>query len=254
MRRYWLEKSAVQGDLVTIEGHTLHHIRDVCRQKLGSRFEVLTGEGRALLVEVIQMGKDFAKAKVLSDRPLAELKRPHLHLALSLPRYAKMDEIVEKSVELGVKELHPFVSDFSFVRHPQDVSAGKTQRWEKIVKAATQQTGRGDLMKVSPVRDLAHILSEFGNQNKPRWGLFAYEGEGELSFRQALSAIPREGGELEAEGEIWLFVGSEGGFSPDEVQKFANLGLKPLKFGEQILRVETACVALLSVIKYEFEV
>ncbi len=51
---------------------------------------------------------------------------------------------------------------------------------------------------------------------------------------------------------LWVFVGSEGGFSLEEVELFAKEGLNPTSLGEQILRVETACLALLSVIKYEF--
>ena len=47
-------------------------------------------------------------------------------------------------------------------------------------------------------------------------------------------------------------MGSEGGYSPTEVEKFQALGLQPVTLGEQVLRVETACIALLAVLKYEF--
>ncbi len=256
-RRYWVEPSAISEKGVQLEGDVLHHIRDVCRQTVGSRFEILSGQPKALLVEIESMQKNRAWARILGERPLPELKRPYLHLALSLPRPAKMDLIVEKAVELGVKTIHPFVSDFSFFRQSQDIQANKIQRWQKIIRAASQQSGRGDLMSLSSPQALRPLLEDF-NRKPGRLGLLAYEGQAETSFRKVLygaGAGSQGGGQGPSSWEeIWLFVGSEGGFSEAEVALFRQNQLLPLSFGEQILRVETACVALLSVIKYEFEV
>jgi 16S rRNA (uracil1498-N3)-methyltransferase len=53
--------------------------------------------------------------------------------------------------------------------------------------------------------------------------------------------------------EAWAFIGSEGGFSEREVELFQSLDLKPVTLGTQVLRVETACVATVSIIKYDFD-
>lgn len=246
MRRYWIDEKLLGSEPISIEGELFHHICVVCRQGAGDRFELLS-PGFAHLVELVLVEKRGAKARLLEKRPLASLPRPHLHLCLSLPRFQKTDEIIEKSVELGVAQLHPFVSDFSFVREPSKVSAGKRQRWQKILLGATQQSGRGDLMEIPPVLALPDLMDKI-NLSAQDAGLFLYEGPGQLSLPEALTPLKQQVPE-----NIWFFIGSEGGFSGREVDWFKGRGLKPINLGAQVLRVETACTLLTAILKYEFK-
>ncbi len=246
MRRYWVPSASIQGETAQIAGEVFHHIFEVCRQEVGSKFELITEKSLAHFVEVIQVGKKSAQAKVLESRQIPELPLPHIHLALSIPRFPVMDAVVEKAVEMGVHSIHPFFSDYSFVRKNANVPDNKQDRWKKIVISATQQCGRGELMSVQEPVDLENILSEF-NRTKGRLGLFSYEGDAKKTIREYLQAIPREG-----LTEVWVFVGSEGGFSTQEVSKFQALRMEPVTLGEQVLRVETACITLSAILKYEF--
>lgn len=248
MRRYWVPAEAVSTDQVDFSDEVFHHIFDVCRQEVGSKFEVLTGNQQAYLVEVTQVGKKRAQARRLETRQLPPLKKPYLVLALSICRYHVMDAIVEKAVEMGVTRIQPFFSEQSFIRKANSLPAGKLDRWEKIVKSATQQCGRGDLMPIAKPMDLAEIRSIF-NPDQRQLGLFAYEGASTQGLKDCLK--PSLG--LEKPEEIWVFVGSEGGFSQTEVQLFKNWGLESISLGEQVLRVETACITLLAILKYEFD-
>lgn len=90
---------------------------------------------------------------------------------------------------------------------------------------------------------MQEILQRFQSDPKAQ-GLFAYEGSGELSLRQAMTSATN----IE---NLWIFVGSEGGFSTQEVEIFKKVNLFPISLGQQVLRVETACVTLLGIIKYE---
>ena len=244
MRRYLLPASSIQNEQVLIEGDAFHHIFDVCRQEKGSRFEVLGNPGIAYLVEVSEVGKKNARAEILSSRAIPALPKPHLVLALSVPRFPVMDAVVEKAVEMGVSEIKPFFSDFSFVRSSSSLPASKIDRWKKIVVSATQQSGRGDLMPIAEPLTFEKILQEF-NQSSSRAGLFAYEGASPKAVKEFVTEMPKD---LE---KIWIFVGSEGGFSNAEVQRIQDLGLAPVTLGDQVLRVETACIALVSILKYE---
>ena len=244
MRRYWIEESALDGDVVRLEGPVLHHIRDVCRMRIGSKFEVLVSK-QAYLVEILTETKHESVARVIETRTIEELRRPHIHLALSVPRFAVFDAIAEKAVELGVTSIQPLFSDHSFIRRQEDTFAKKKPRLEKIVIGATQQSGRGDLMPIQNPIWIDDFLAEF-NQKTGAAGLFAYEGEAALDARAGLAA-------LGTPGEVWIFVGSEGGFSHREVELFGSHGLQPVTLGAQVLRVETACVALVSIIKYAFD-
>lgn len=248
MRRYWIDKKDLFQDRVNFSGDTFHHIFDVCRQQTGSKFEVLTEDGKAYLVEVLEVSKKHAMAQILEIREIPPLKEPHIHLALCISRFPVMDAIMEKAVEMGVKSIQPLFSDFSFVRTGEKLSPNKLERWDKIIVSATQQSGRGDLMKVLPVKTLREHLKSI-NPQEGVMGLFAYEGESQLSIKDYVTKMKNMG----TPRNIWIFVGSEGGFSDQEVQNLSTLGLHPVTLGAQVLRVETACMALVSVLKYDFD-
>ena len=244
MRRYWVPKDALQGDEVVLKGDTLHHIRDVCRMHMGSKFEVIVEGGAAHLVEIIGETKHESRARVLETRQIPELPRPHIHLALSIPRFPVFEAVIEKAVELGVKEVHPFFSDYSFIRKQEDTWDKKLPRFQKIIQGATQQSGRGDLMPISNPLRLEEMLKTF-NRTEGLAGLFAYEGEARLDAKEGVARVAAQNPQ-----DVWVFCGSEGGFSDKEVELFQGVGLTSVTLGPQVLRVETACVALVSVLKY----
>jgi 16S rRNA (uracil1498-N3)-methyltransferase len=254
MRRYWIEKNHIQGERVDFTNEIFHHIFSVCRQENGSRFEVLTGDGRAHLVEVELLQKKSAQGKILSTREIPSLPKPLIKLFVCIPRFQVMDSIVERAVEMGVSEIIPCYSDCSFMK--SSLPEGKIDRWRKIVISATQQSGRGELMPLSEPVDLTQVLKKINpvgnpeaNRNAKILGLFSYEGQAKTDIRTYLRGIAPDS----RPDEIWLFVGAEGGFSKTEVEQFQEVGLESVSLGEQVLRVETACIALLAVLKYEFE-
>ncbi len=251
MRRYWVNEKAVLFPHVTLTGDEFHHICRVCRQDLGSRFEVLVSGGKAYFVEIIEVLGSSAKAIIKQERDLPLLPKPYIHLVLSLPKFQTFENILEKSVELGVYEITPIVSDYSFLKNPQHPSFKKKRdRWEKIIKGATQQCGRGEWLKLNPICSLEEIIEVFKNKSLQfnDTGLFSYEGNSELDIHSHLGKMKKR---ILLGEHIWLFVGSEGGFSFDEVKRFDSIGLSPVTLGSQVLRVETACITLISIIKYE---
>ncbi len=235
MRRYWIEKKDLFQDQVNFTGDVFHHVFDVCRQEVGSKFEVITEDSKAYFVEVTQVSKKTAIAQVLEVRDIPSLKTPHIHLLLSLSRFPVMDSIMEKVVEMGVSSVHPFFSEFSFLRKGEKLSANKTDRWDKIVKSATQQSGRGDLMKVAEPCNFDQLAEKI-NQKPNSVGLFAYEGDSVLGMKDYVTQMKSK--YPQGIDNIWIIVGSEGGFSHTEVAKLQELGLHPVTLGPQVLRVE----------------
>lgn len=247
MRRYWFDTEDLIDNEVHLHGGVFHHVIVVCRQGVGSRFEMLTSGGKAYLVEVTKLKEKSAWAKILQERAIAPLSRPHLHLAISIPRFQVMDTIVEKAVELGVYEIHPFVSEYSFARNLDERLRSRSTRWEKIVLGATQQSGRGDLMTVDVPIPLKELLSSYSKRSRAV-GLFPFEGAAPQHVRQVLVPL-----RTQLIDEIWIFVGSEGGYSLAEVELFQSYGMLPTTLGSQVLKVETACLALISILKYEWD-
>lgn len=246
MRRYWIDSKYFSNNKVIIKGDDFHHICDVCRMQKGDQFEVLNGDTSAYLVELKELKKDEAIAEVASSRPIRPLSKPYIHLCVSIPKFSTFETILEKAVELGTKAIYPFVSDFSFVRKVNSEKLEiKMDRWSRIIKSATQQCGRAEFMDLNPVLSLEKLLQIF-NQTPNAAGLFPYEGESTLSMKKAIQGILKTKCET-----IWVFVGSEGGFSQNEVKLFQSLNLQPATLGDQVLRVETACLSMLSILRYD---
>lgn len=242
MRRYWLPRDSFQGQQVALTGEVFKHICVVCRQGVGDRFEVITDQ-KAFFVELLEVGKKNALAKILEERKIPQLPKPEIHLALSTPKFQTVDKVIEKMVELGVVKVHLFSSDFSFVKSQEDELEKKINRWRKIVQGATQQTGRGELMGLTGPTPLS-VLLETHFSGEKALGLLAYEGEGGEPLAHRLKGLPQ------GLDQVWVFVGAEGGFSAKDLELFAKYELLPLSLGDQVLRVETACVTLVSILKY----
>lgn len=242
MRRYWVDEGCLQGGHVQLNGDVFHHICVVCRQGQGDRFEVILNQ-KAYFVEIVEQQKKSAIAKIIEERQIPSLPKPQVHLALSLPKFQTVDRVVEKMVELGVAKVHLFSSDFSFMKPKKGELAKKQTRWEKIIQGATQQTGRGERMRLTELTPL-HVLLEENFPSSSKAGLLAYEGEGGEPLSARLKGLSKE------VDEIWIFVGSEGGFSSKDLELFKKFQLLPVSLGDQVLRVETACVTLVGILKY----
>lgn len=245
MRRFWVLPENVSEFEVLFDGDSYNHLIKVSRMKVGDQAEVVFGEAKALTVELIEVSKKEARGKVVSSRALPVPQKPYLELAFCMPKPAVFEAVLEKSVELGVHSIQPLFNANSFFKKAADFKSAKWDRWEKIIQAATEQSGRGDLMKIFEPKNLLDYAREI-NQDSTGMGLFFYEGESAFPAKSYLESQP-----LNQLTKITAFIGSEGGFSPQEVKELEKLDFKSITIGPQILRAETACVAIMSVIKYQ---
>lgn len=244
MRRYWIEQKNVFNDTVTFDGDLFHHIFDVCRQEKGSKFEVLFS-GKAYLVEATEVKKKTATALIIEERIVAVLPKPYLKLALCVSRFNVLEAVLEKAVEMGVHSVQLLSSDYSFIKSSEKISENKWDRWKKIIISATQQCGRGELMTLVEPIPLQNFVQQM-DPNGSSLCLFGYEGDNVMTLQDYLRPQAAKSWE-----DAWVIVGAEGGFSLQEAQKLKEKGIQPVTIGDQILRVETACIALISVLKYE---
>ena len=241
MKRFWIERSCLKDQEFRIKDSLYRHICQVCKIKKGEVFELFCEGLQKYTVTLTYISKTQAQAKILETKAVPPLKKPYLHLALSLPRLSKMDSLIEKSVELGLKSLHPFFSEFSFLKKPSKLSSQRERRWTKIIEHSLSQSGRTEPLILHPPQHLKEIQIP-----KEDLAFMAYEGQrGESLFDLIKKQAPGKA--------IWLFIGSEGGFSPEEAEFFSK---KENGFvgslGEPILKVETACLFGLSILKYHY--
>ncbi len=246
MRRYWIEEKDILGQQALLQGELFYHIVDVCRQEMGSKFELISN-GKAYFVEIVAISKKGATAQVLETRHIPPLPKPYVKLALCVPRFPVLESLLEKAVELGVHEVQLLSSQYSFIKSSEKISENKWERWLKIIKSSTQQCGRGDLMQLSqPIKLLD--WSKNLNLKDAKMCLFGYEGPTPLAVKDYFKKASH--GDL---NEAWILVGGEGGFAQSEVKELESGGCQAVTLGPQVLRVETACITLTSILKYELD-
>lgn len=240
MRRFWIDSSCRQGDKFILTGPLFHHVCRVSRIQKEEPFELLSGGCVRYIVKLDSVSRFKATARIVKSYPAPPLDQPYFHLALSLPRLHKLDSILEKAVELGVKDFHPFTSQLSFFKEEKQVPLNRLKRWETLISKASAISGRTQAFTLHPICKLQDIQIP-----KNHKALMAYEGTSGKNFQKVLEKNP-------APKEVWLFIGSEGGFSSEEAEEFSKKGGELFSFGEQILQVETACLMGLSILKYHY--
>lgn len=244
MRRYCIQSQNLSDGIVKFDGELFHHIFDVCRQEKGSKFEVLLN-GKAYLVEATEVHKKQALARIMEERIVAPLPQPYLKLALCVPRFPVLEAVLEKAVEMGVERIQLLTSDYSFIKTNEKISENKWDRWQKIITSSTQQSGRGELMTLVEPKPFKDFVQEIDPKSTSLC-LFGYEGDDVMTLKDYLEPQAQK-----SWLDTWAIVGAEGGFSYQEAQFLKERGIQPVTIGDQILRVETACITLISVLKYE---
>jgi 16S rRNA (uracil1498-N3)-methyltransferase len=242
VRRFFIDPDDFNNDTTSLTGDEFHHLRNVSRLGEGEFVELLDAAGRIADAKIVKIGKKSADLQILSRKSLPPPPHPHIEIVLCLPRFQKMDFIIQKAAELGVSKITPVVSERSFIKKLSKEVTQKISRWEKISMEACKQSGRAWPLHWGTPGELNSVIRE----RTGRPAIFLYEGTASLDIKTALSELSQ------APENITVFIGAEGGFSPQELENFQACGFKPVTLGPLVLRVETACIAIISVIEYHF--
>lgn len=252
MPRFFVEPSAIQGDRVILTGDNAHHASYSLRLAPGDRIKVCDQE-TAYLCEMISFNGETATARILASNPVDTEPPFSARLYQALPKGDKLDTIIQKAVECGVTEVIPFESSRCIVRAKPEAEARKTERRCRIAEEAAKQCGRGIIPPVKPTVSFPEALKMAEGADLI---LFCYEGSSVIPLPVALEQAgllsdPDKAGDRKP--EIAIFIGSEGGFSPEEVAAATDRGAVPVGLGKRILRTETASGFVLSSLVYALE-
>ncbi|MDD4179695.1 MAG: 16S rRNA (uracil(1498)-N(3))-methyltransferase [Candidatus Margulisbacteria bacterium] len=241
MPRVFVDKN----ELPEITGPAVHHLRDVLRLKAGEAIDLLDGLGNIHHAKIITLGKERISCQVLSSEKMLTEPAVKVALAQALPKAAKMDLIIEKCTELGVTSIIPLITART------EAKTAKLERWQKIAKAAAEQSGRAIIPEITSPLKFANVL-----QLKDQYdlALIPWELEQETKLKQALiSKFPNSPIRITQSPNILILIGPEGGFTQQEIELAKNAGFTPVSLGKTILRTETAGLAALAAIMYELE-
>lgn len=237
MHKFFVDKSQIDQNEVTLKKEDELHLVKVLRAKTNEELIICDEEQNNYLcfIDFIDFKKNIIKIKI--KQSIIINSEPNLKITLfqGLPKGDKMDLIIQKSVELGVNTIAPVVTK-NTVSKP---SSNKSERFNKISEAASKQAGRNIIPKVMECMSFLQVLESI-----KQFDVFfiCYEKQkGNLK-----SVIQNK-----SYKNIGVFIGPEGGFTEEEVQKIISFGATPVTLGERILRTETAGFMFLALLLYE---
>lgn len=251
MPRFFVRNDQIADGIVTVMGDDAHHISRSLRMAAGEQITVCDADGREYDCVLTDFLPDRVRASVCESRVCLAEPPFFAHLFQALPKGDKLDSIIQKAVECGVSRITTFESERCVVRL-KDVSGEqkKRERRERIALEAAKQSGRGRLPDVMPtIRYDAAIEAAA----QCELALFCYEGAETQPLGSVLNAWQSEHPGQAAPKSISIVIGSEGGFSPREVEQARAKGMIPVGLGRRILRTETAASFVLACLVCRFE-
>lgn len=222
-----------------LTGDDAHHLVRVLRVEPGQTYEIADGAGGVYLAVV----SEARKSRVVFDvgEPVALKALPvRLTLTFALIKFDRVEWIFEKGTELGVEVFQPVIAGRS--EKGLDKAAGKrSERWERIVIEAAQQSRRDYLPEVREVTRLREAVGEDG------YDVRLLLDEADHGTMPLLAALPPA--ESRRPGDrVALLLGPEGGWTDEERALATGAGWRGVSLGPQILRAETAAVAGASIV------
>lgn len=233
--RIFIEQSLSANSQLQLDKNAAHHLTRVLRRKAGDALVVFNGEGGeypATLTEVSRNGATLA----LGDQQNKTVESPlYTHLGIAVSKGDRFDWLVQKATEMGVNEISPLLTQRCEVKLDAARSEKKQHHWQQIARSACEQSGRNSVPVVHAIQPLDNWLAQTN-------GLRFVLAPGEA----ALSTIE------EKPKTVTLLVGPEGGLEEPEITAAENSGFTRLGLGPRVLRTETAPVAALSVLQWQW--
>ena len=241
MARFYVPHPQIENEILKVEGDEVRHIRKVLRLRAGDDLSVFDGSGMEYEGTIVDERSSSVSIRVRNISSRRIESGLEITLAQSLLKGEKMDYLIQKATELGVKRIVPFLSSRSIPLLEKSKRLARHRRWEKIAIGASKQCGRGVIPEIDPPGDYSQFLDSVP---KSSLKLILWENEGE----RLKSALRR----LRQVNEVFFIVGPEGGLSREEVEEGRRWDFIPVTLGERILRSETASLCLLSILQYEW--
>lgn len=233
MQRYFVN---TKEDIFELSNDDSYHIIKVMRNNVGEKIEVVIDE-ELYICEIIHINKNVVTAKKIEKQKQDSELPCKVTIAQSLVKEQKMDLILQKSCELGVHKIIPINATRSVVKLDKKETK-KIERWNKILKEASEQSKRVVIPTIDGISDIKE-LANLDYDIK----ILCTVNELSTSIKKVLS------NDLNG-ATIILVIGPEGGFTDKEEKILIDSGFISTSFGNRVLRTETASLYALSIINY----
>jgi len=205
--------------LVSGDKELLNQIKNVLRLASGDRVVLVAGQGSEAIAEIDDLNKEELSFRVLESRASLSESDNFVTLYCSILKRENFELVAQKATECGVKRIVPVISG-------RTIKTGlKTDRLKKIIKEASEQSGRAVVPELGPISSLVEALREASTHG----AILFFDPTGERSFGKN-------------SGSIGIFIGPEGGWEESEIQLAKENRGQIVSLGSLTLRGETAAI------------
>ena len=244
MQKYFIDHELQLHQSFIIDAMDHHHMKKVMRNKNGDHIVCIDTshiQYLCIIEDILQgMIQPVEKLDINNELDI------DVTLIYALPKGDKFELVLQKACELGVSHIIPLQSKRCVVKMTKEKFDKKLSRYQKILKEASEQSGRNcipDIHSVITLKEIENYLQDYN--------LVAYE---ETAKAQQHGQLYETLSQLKSGDHLVIIVGCEGGFDALEIEELKRMGVKCCSLGKRILRSETAPLYLLSVIGYSREV
>ncbi len=234
--RLFVSGALINGTEIELDGDRARYLGRVLRSRVGDNVIVFNGEGAEWTASVLQISKNTVTLRVDDSQEAGTESPLKIHLVQGISRGERMDLVVQKATELGVKRISPVLTEYGVIKLDGSRADKRQEHWQKIATSACEQSGRVRVPMVDKPMPLKNWLGD-----KPR------RVDTELILNPGatttLSSIAAP------ETKVCVLIGPEGGFSEIEYEDAGIAGFKAVSLGPRVLRTETAAIATLAVMQ-----
>lgn len=244
MPKFFIKDNQVKEDRIVIENEDVNHIKNVLRMKKEDELQVcVIPEGINYKVKIDFIDKNIV-CKIIEK--IEETTESNIDITIfqGIPKFEKMELIIQKNTEIGVKKIVPVMMERTVVKLNSKDMSKKIERWNKISEIAAKQSGRDIIPEVSSIIKVNEIPEDEFDAV-----FVAYENEKENTLKNELLKLK----DKKEKYNIAIVIGPEGGISENEITLLEEKKARFVSLGKRILRTETAGIVMASNILYELE-
>lgn len=247
MPKFFVNSEQINNNEIKIIGNDVNHIKNVLRLSINDKIKICDKDEHVNYnCRISNIDNEYVITQIIDEEKSNVETKTQIHVFQGLPKGDKLEFIIEKLTEIGVKELTPVAMKRSVVKLQEKDKPKKMVRWNKIAEVAAKQSGRDEIIKINDVINYKNIFNYLKDYDIV---LLAYEKEEKLTLKKALSKLDKT-----KENKVAVLIGPEGGFDDIEIEQAKQNSLvNIITLGKRILRTETAPLVISSNILYELE-
>lgn len=234
-RRFFVE-SEIMGDRAFLAGSEAHHLSHVLRMDVGQHVTLFDGKGAEFTARIGRVRRSRVDLEVLDRAEISRELSFELILGVALPKGDRQRWLIEKAVELGVARVVPLITERGVAQPVKTATA----RLRRAVIEASKQCGRNQLMEISGPQSISDYVQTVTDSATR---LMAHRSD-DVDTSDHVARLAENSGQH----QVYIAVGPEGGFSPQEANLAEENGWKLVSLGPRTLRVDTAALTLVALV------